>query len=121
MGYELQWIEQMLDVRYTPPFTARDWDDSYREINNNPLFDSLKVVVVDLSQVPDIDYDLKDLDRHIHLNYASSLSNTEIRLIFIANAEDAAALVNYYREFSSKSTWKVDVVSSRAAAQQLLK
>ena len=121
MAYQIHWLKQQLNLCFTDPCTTLDWEESYSEISSSPHFDDLKLILVDLSQVTHTSYDIKDLDRHIHLNYASSLSNPQIRMIFIVNNEETLAQACYFKEFSNDSKWVIEIVSSKAEAQQLLK
>ncbi len=120
MPYEMEWSKHQLYVSFEGQTTPEDFDAVYEAFSGSENFDQLRDMIVDASEISSVAYTLEDVKKHSCLNYAASLSNTNIRQIIIVKSEEIEALAAYYKEFLDKTCWEIDIVASKEEAYKLI-
>ncbi len=122
MPYEIQWEDRCVYVRMYGKIDRYDLKGVYREINNNPLYDSLCWEIHDFLAVTELAYSVDDAEAYGHMDMGGgAITNPQINMAIVSTNEEVLALSSLYHSIIATTRWELKVFPTLEQAQQWVK
>ena len=120
MSYNTFWENKGVRWKFHGSVTSKEVMKSNMDIYGDPRFDSIRYQIADFTEVLDVSFNEKDMQKIAYLDRAASRSNPQIKVALIAPTDSVRKILKEYSMYSMESPWVIKIFESLEAVESWL-
>lgn len=109
MPHQMQLDKQGIIWTFYGKVTAEDLFNSQATTHGLASFDDFRYQILDMTNITEADFTVKDIERFAALDRAASKSNPHLKVAVATTHEEVAALSYLYESETTSSPWQTKV------------